>query len=268
MKVLLKLFFVFNTFIFLSSCVSSSLLPQTQNVPLFTKEKELQISTQITGRSAELQLAYSAKPHLAFMANGLAGNLQMVELGAGYYTKLSEKFIFESYAGIGEGSVNVKNTFYHIKPLFFSTTKEERCNINIFGTKFFIQPNIGYKYEENLQLSLSLKGSFWYFPKYYYYNELWRPDIHGEMEYIKTDSVNLKNTQCYTLEPAITFKTGGERLKFMTQLGFLAAINSENRTIRPLQNINNLTFTGKNGYSYFFIRLGMTFNFGVGKSQK
>lgn len=274
MNTVLRLFFVFNTFSFLSGCVSSSLLPQTQNVPLFTKEKELQISTQVTARSAELQLAYSAKPHLSFIGNGLIGNLQMADLGVGYYTSVGEYYVFETYVGIGEASLKKYHSIYHINfPTLYSNSGETRFDRDITASKFFIQPNIGYEYYDNLHLSLSVKGSYWYFPKYYYKTE--RNVIvgsQGRMGFVVDDSVNLKNVECYTLEPAFTFKTGGERLKFMTQVGYLISIDKTDK-ILPFRYITKSTnplntFQNKHTNSYFFLRLGLTFTFGASESQK
>jgi len=124
--------------------------------------------------------------------------------------------------------------------------------IDITTYKLFFQPNIGVKFSEKMDLSFSAKCTYWYYPNYYYNYERWERVKNSSgppsvLEYKET--INAKNATELTIEPALTFRTGGEHTKFMVQTGLSANVRTGKLNLDPYRN--NSTF----------IRLGVSMNF-------
>jgi hypothetical protein len=249
MKSIYLTFFLLSLFLIcLESCHTHTFLPQTQNVPLFTKDSQLQVSSALTYRSAELQLAYSPLNHLGVIANGFLGNYsRMGELGVGAYYSYDNKFITEMYGGYGSGynQAKIKKESFG----FNSLTQNGYYNydINLKTNWFFIQPDVGIRFNNKISLALSAKVCYWTFPKYYYYAERWESDhSNPSIVYLgKKDSINITNGKQVTFEPAITFKVGGKYAKFMIQTGVYMLNNVSKGSINPYNNFP------------VFVRLGM-----------
>jgi hypothetical protein len=140
----MKKFFAYLLVLFvLASCSHSYYIPTTANVPLLKEKNEVRATLSGGGGSdistVDFQAAYSVTNHVAVMTNFMSargsdedensrGNGSCFELGAGYFTALEEKGVFEVYGGFG-----------------FSNQRHE---YNSGGTadlsfrKFFLQPSI------------------------------------------------------------------------------------------------------------------------------
>jgi hypothetical protein len=144
----------------------------------------------------------------------------MVELGLGYFHPFSEKIICEIYGGYGYGNLKYEKFNLPDKTIF-GTVGYSNSKVDINAHRVFIQPNFGVKFNDRIELAISLKSCLWSFPNYYSDEEYWKRDDGGGYNHTRTvkDSVNLRNAVQYTYEPAITFKVGGKYAKFMLQTG-------------------------------------------------
>ncbi len=265
MNAFLKFIFIIIAATVISGCRTNSFLPQTQNIPLFTEKNQFQISNHASNRSLDLQLAYSATHHFAFIANGLLGNnenfifgnanhggAKMFEIGGGYYTKIKDKLFFESYIGIGDGY----NNDVHSK-LNERVNNSYRINYesNIKGGEVFIQPNLGIGLNDYLILAFSVKATYWNFTNYYYryehitYNGHNYPDVYENI-------IDLKNAQCYLLEPAITLKVGGKYVKGFLQAGAFFPLGYSPTKFNPYFD------------SKLLFRIGVTINMSFSKAKE
>lgn len=138
-----------------TSCVHYYYAPGSNNVPLFKEKNEMRIQAQystvgmdaISGEGIggfELQTAYAAGNHLGLQLNYFyagdsdpdygSGNGNYIEAAAGYFKPSKDKkLIFESYGGIGRGSV---------KSVYKSEYINEYAKTSF--TKFFVQPSFGF----------------------------------------------------------------------------------------------------------------------------
>ncbi len=74
-------------------------VPSTHNVPLLTEKNEGRISGAIGLNHSELQLSYSPVKHLGLMSNFYLGTPGVSgEYGLGYYNKIGNHFLIETYA--------------------------------------------------------------------------------------------------------------------------------------------------------------------------
>lgn len=246
--------FLFFVSIALSSCYTTSFLPQTHNVPLFTKENQIRINPSHSFRTFDLQLAYAPINHLGIIANThLTSRYNMTELGFGGFQSYDDKLILETYAGFGLSRFKAEITTHSRTPLGFNPIDDKEYVIDIYAHKYFLQQNFGLKFNEKNELAFSLKGTFWYFPKYYYDYEEWEyQNYSGTYRTLKDkDSVNVSKGSAITLEPAITFKTGGEHTKFMVQTGIC------------LPGTTDPIYPAPYRHTYAYIRVGISVNFGL-----
>ncbi|MCF8298748.1 MAG: hypothetical protein K9J13_14465 [Saprospiraceae bacterium] len=136
--------------IVISSC-NVMYMPNMENVPLMQEKGDMKFNLSTTNAQA----SYAITDKLAVMANGYkrtnswhnAGDLDslnweyksdrfLVEGGLGYYKQLSEDVIFEVYGGGGFGQIAFDNF-----DLDFDLDRKFSANM----TRYFVQPNIGYK---------------------------------------------------------------------------------------------------------------------------
>ena len=130
-----------------------------------------------------------------------------INLGGSYFKK-QNKLQFEVLFGAGFGNLD----FEHIIDVYI-----EDYEFNMSSQKYnlFIQPNIGIKFNEHLDLNLSTK-----FSQQNFYN-IKSNVVWGDYrdEYICDDFFfNKANASLYYIEPALTFRTGGEKLKLQVQM--------------------------------------------------
>ena len=150
----------------------------------------------------EGQVAFSPVNKLGIMANGLYKNSstseeddnyvkhKFWEVGAGYYEPLSDWGVFELYGGYGEGKGTAQDE-YLLGGTAFATGKYYR---------YFVQPGMALK-KEHFETGFCFRVS--------------RVEFY-EFEN-NTQNFNVSNT---VVEPAVTFRAGGENIKMDTQLGF------------------------------------------------
>lgn len=158
MKALLKTFKVAASFVLvitlLTSCTHYYYGPNSNNVPMLENKGDVRILAAAASAEEssgfELQTAYAAANHFGVMLNLYTatgkdessstngtntterGNGLYIEAGGGYFTYAGKttNWIFETYAGVGTGSI--KNQYGNA----------EQSKVGV--TKFFLQPSIGY----------------------------------------------------------------------------------------------------------------------------
>src|SRR5688500_3325714 len=104
----------------LTGCTHYAYVPNMHNVPLFRERNEVRLSgargtcSDMAGTSVtttEVQTAYSPTDHLGVTGNFIygksgedesgSGSGHMIELGAGYFHPITDRFVVEVYAGYG-----------------------------------------------------------------------------------------------------------------------------------------------------------------------
>ena len=253
-KLLSFLIIGFSSFL-LTGCYTTSFLPQTHNVPLFTAKNQVRINPTHSLRAFDLQLAYAPANHLGIIANIQATTrYYMTEIGAGAFHSSNNILVTEAYLGFGTGRLK-DSIIYHDFPILPSD--DRYLGVDIMAYKFFIQPNIGVKFSEKINLSFSAKCTYWYYPKYYYSYERWeRVNGSGPRSVlVYEETINSKNVAELTIEPALTFRTGGEHTKFMIQTGVSVSARTGTLNLDPYR------------YNNGFIKLGVCVNFELFKND-
>jgi hypothetical protein len=219
----LSLIILVGIFSLLTGCSPCYYVPNAQNVPVFSEKGQangalsFQFGPLSTG--ANVQLALALTDHIGLMANynhfsgrGESGTWygddysstsksNMGEAGLGYYHPFQNKMVFETYAGIGASEIN---------------TEYERWDgdgsSSVHTTCYFIQPSIAY-YKKNIRLAFSSRF------RVINYRDITYNSMLGEGA--KLGLIDLQQNPAYAFfEPAITFRAGGEKVKFQVQAGF------------------------------------------------
>ena len=194
---------------FTTACVSVY-QPNPVNTPLLEKQGDIKASLMIQD-GLHLQSAAAINNNVGVMFNAgyditsfkkasFNNNSKehfICEGGIGFFDKISENWIWEVYTGYGFGSFNVNrddHDFWDPSPI------EAQGNIG----RFFIQPAIAYT-TKNFVLSFALRSSYVTIFDYEASND-YRLAKYG-----------------YFYEPALTMKVGGEKFKFVTQMGLSMA---------------------------------------------
>lgn len=223
--------------ILFSSCVSNHFVPHAHNVPLFTEKKQTHLILAAGTSAIDLQYAHSFSNHVAAMINYKfqSKTPYCLEIGAGYFMPLGKKTVFEIYGGGGLGKYNYRGgnaRGENLESAFtpFGGGPGSEYDVYIKSYQFFLQPNIGIKSSEKFSLALSTKVNYWLFPEYKYFlkestSESYNNgNYNGSSTYVVTKNINLHNVNALTLEPALTIKTGGEKLTFMMQVGVYSTL--------------------------------------------
>lgn len=209
----------------LAACSPVYYAPSTQHVPLLTEEEEFTVAGGYSGSSsadgATIHGAYAFNPNWGLMANGnlffadeseenpSTGNGGHIEAGAGYFTKVSNKLVFEAYGLLGFGGVN--NRF----PLSVQDYPETNGEISANVLSFALQPSFGFK-SKYFEAALSLRTSMVNYS-----------NIRGDLMTQNRDQQAVGNQQDYLqnnktnllLEPALTLRGGWQFLKLEAQTG-------------------------------------------------
>ena len=205
-----------------TSCVHYYYAPSSNNVPLFKEKGEARLQAQYTAVAVdaasdddiggfELQAAYAAGKHLGLQLNFMhagygdpdygSGNGNYIEAAAGYFKPLkNNKWIFETYGGIGRGSVKsiYKNGF----------AKQDAAT---YFNKFFVQPSFGYS-RKHFSFALSSKISMVGFGvSSSSLTDEQFPDDHGYVESFK------KSKTYIWLEPGYLIRGGFENFQVFIQ---------------------------------------------------
>ena len=208
MKKLNKLI-IFAVAIAFASCSPKYYTPNTQNVPLISEKGETNLTLAGNGNQVEFQGAYGVGNNIAIQANGgifipadldngNGGSGKFVEFGVGYFIPITESLVFETYGLLGLG--NFEN---HLK-------ENSMGNISANILRVGIQPNLGFKSKYfsaavssrivNLMYS-NIEGNLIY-------------EGLGQVKYLEDNSSNL------LIEPAITLRTGFDKVKLQLQYGY------------------------------------------------
>jgi len=206
-------------------CSPKFYTPNTQNTPMLQRQGQINASLVGNGNQVELQGAYAATDHLGVQINGglfrpqeedngNGGSGNFLEIGAGYYSPLSESITFETYGLLGFGNFeNHLPSTLEVRP---ETTGEIEANILRYG----IQPGINYQ-SKKFGIGLSTRIS-----------QLSFSSIQGGLIFGGEDQVAYLNNNSNNLlvEPALTFRGGTEKLKL--QLQIVSSINTSNSNFR------------------------------------
>lgn len=199
--------------------------PSSQHVPLLTEKGDLSASADFvlseSTESVVLKAAYALNSHWAVMAGGgfhlkedtgyeaSWGDGTYIEAGGGYFTKVSRKFVYETYALLGYG--HMTNHFPQTVASYPNTDGIIRANLLTVG----LQPSIGFK-SRYFDAAISLKTSMLHFS-----------NIRGALITQNIDQQNPSSQQLYLsthrdnvlLEPTLTLRGGLDALKLQLQGG-------------------------------------------------
>lgn len=188
-------------------------VPAAPNVPMLTEKGDLLVDAMLSTGSnlsgTELQAAFLPTKHLGISLSYSWGHREgtdishvmdytRFELGAGYVMKIDKNFHFETYGGLGAGSIDN----FH-----YTGTSQVKLN------HFFLQPTIAVGNEhKTVQLGFSSKFSGVHFnvvdTLFNTYREPFSADQLGKL-YAQPFHV--------MWEPAITFRAGWKKFQFIAQ---------------------------------------------------
>lgn len=201
-----RLLILISAVIIFQSC-APVYLPNTRQTPMFDEPGEIQLSGYHGTNGFDIQAAASVVDHFAVMGNAAFAardsedstdyrKHHFYEFGLGYYDTFGEKGRFEFYGGYGGGKTEAQDSYFFVN-------NNEIVAKGEFN-RFFLQGNLG------LQTDV-FEGAFSYrvaWLNYYKFEE------------VRTGSTLYdNNVKEVFLEPAITLKVGGEKVKFVSQFG-------------------------------------------------
>ena len=238
--------------ILLASCAHVYYAPNTANAPLLSEKGETRINGLVAEGATsefsggELQLARAITNSFGVMVNGMTasrtdevtdwslwyptgshtekGTGSYLEFGGGYFKTLDERkrLLFETYGGIGFGSVN--NDYGY----------SDHSKVNV--TKLFVQPSFGYK-SNYFEVAFVPKFSFvdW---------TVKESQISGTGNKYVNDDLNVvkQNPHFLTFEPALLLRAGGRNVKFQTSLSISSIRSNQAYQMTNLVEDANLSF--------------------------
>ena len=243
--------------LWLTGCVTLY-KPNAIHSPMLKEKGELNASGSL-GLSGcgiiNLQSAYATSNHTAIMIDGMVHqrnsrsddssveklNMFFGEAGAGYFTTLGDKNngLFQCYGGGGYGKT--------IDKIKISGQPNPEVYAKYFN--IFIQPGMAY-ISKNIEVAFDLRANYvrLFDIHAYLYDqfEWWNSDFH----FYSDTAVDFMN-----LEPAITIKGGGEKLKGVVQFG--ATIPTINSSSYFMVNTSSMLLTPLIKFS-----VGIVYSFG------
>lgn len=190
-------------FVLASSCGPVYYVPNTQNVPVMKNEGQTNLSIGINSSEStdgyDFQGAYALTDKIAVQLNtdwvkasdeSSKGSGHFVEFGAGYYKKLSQKFVFETYGLLGFGSLKYEDNY------------DSPQEISAKFTRIGLQPSISFS-SKYFIASLSTRIA------HLNYNGV--SGNYYDVDYLKA------NNSHWLIEPALTLQGGFENVKFQLQ---------------------------------------------------
>ncbi len=216
------LFAIISTSVFWSSCVHYYYAPNANNVPLLKEKNDVRFQAQYSSGNNfsgyDVQSAYALSNHAGVQLNFFhaaeddgengSGFGNYIEAAGGYYHPSHNKhWIFESYAGLGNGWVN--NNYGYSE---FAKTGV---------TKFFIQPSFGFT-SKNFDMALSSKFGFVNI-------NVKESNLSNNHNSFDLDYINFLKTSkpFYYWEPGISIRGGFRQCKVLIQVTHTFAKNSE-----------------------------------------
>lgn len=223
----------------LSACNPKFYTPNTQNVPLISEKGETNLTLSGNVNQVEFQGAYGVSKNIAIQANGglfvpsdldngNGGSGKFFELGAGYFEKINEIWVFETYGIVGFGS------FENHLPSTTSENPETKGDISTSIFRIGVQPSFGYK---SKHFSAAVSSRF---------VNLSYSNIEGDLIFDRENQIDyLKdNSSHFLIEPALTLRGGFEKIKLQVQFGYS-------------WNLTNSNFRQDNS----LLTIGLNFNF-------
>ncbi|MCW3101682.1 MAG: hypothetical protein JWO09_122 [Bacteroidetes bacterium] len=208
--------------ILLSSCSTTMYVSNTVNVPLLNEKGEVKINVD----QNDAQIAVAVGNHWGVMANGFyksyesnenythQGNL--AEAGFGYYKPFRNNLVFETYTGVGIGTIDKKQTFTA------SDNSVYWASFSAQGTKAFLQPSLGYC-SRFFDLAFTPRLSF---VKYTHFKSYGYTDAQLAEDYL--DNNRLTNGIYMFAEPALTIRAGYKFVKVQAQYGLTMDLGPAN----------------------------------------
>lgn len=212
----------------LTGCSHYYYAPNAHNVPLLKEKKDTKILLALSSGDEfsgfEGQFATAVTDKVGIMANFFtassseedsneSGKGSMFEIGAGYFKPLGQRFVFESYGGVGYGGVSNKYEIGSSKVKF---------------SKIFVQPAIGFSTKGfEAILSTRLAGLNYHSVNYQAVESY---DLL-ELQYVNDHKFSV------LFEPALTIRGGWNKLKI--QLQYVISSNISNPELQQeIQNLN------------------------------
>jgi hypothetical protein len=197
--------------LFLCSCRNVSFIPAYQNVPIFTDKKQIRVEPSISNMGIDAGFAAAPVNHLGCMLN-IHGTINTfgIEPGLGGFVYF-HPLVLETYAGYA--FVQKK---YYSSGLFGDSTA-----ISMKANRFFVQPSIGFHFNDYFELAVSARLSDWEFMEY---------DYKHETIFLMESEKHLKSLHRLLVEPAFTIKAGGDRIKAFFQTGIYYDPYGENES--------------------------------------
>ena len=185
--------------------------PPTAATPLFTEKNQIALEGSYSRAGINFSAAASVSPQLAVMFNGQYNNGTQKEtiidkqpasgsygeFGIGYFKKVNDNFIFETYGGYGLGKL--ADTYQLIDKVH-----EESFKYN----KVFLQPNLDLK---------TGPVDFIFTPRFAYVFGNYTGDliaVNGVFNPDLSQKINF-----FSAEPTLTIAMGNEKLKGFMQGG-------------------------------------------------
>lgn len=206
------------------------------NIGHFTREKEFKARFLVGGATMQVQAAKAITGKFGVTADAMLGltGQQAYELGFVYYKKQGRTY-FETSVGLGYGHINSSVSNEPADPIALpSSSAYYYHRIQAEYTKISLQPSVFIPIFKNIDLGISLKGSFVQYPRYDYAYLLDDYRGSGYTGVIETDTISARNQSGFALEPVLTFKSNNKGLKFFMQMGgaFVGAFFKSN-TLQP-----------------------------------
>ncbi len=222
-----------------ASCSPKYYTPNSHNVPLLSEKGETNLTLAGNENRLEFQGAYAVSDNIAIKAdgslfnpkdedNGDGGSGKFIELGAGYFKPITDKWIFETYGILGFGS------FENHRPSSIYSNPGTNGDISANLLRIGVQPNFGFK---SKYFSAALSSRFVNLS----FNQIEGDLMYGgnnQTQYLRDNSSN------FLIEPALTLRAGFDKIKLQLQQGFSF-------------NLSNDSFK----QDVAFLTVGINFNF-------
>lgn len=209
---------LFTTLALMTGCGGYYYAPNMHNTPLFREAREFTGNLALSGGEnflgLDAALAYAPVNHFGLIGGGSIVGVEgrtidsslsysneeiasgyLVEVGAGYFTPISEKMSFEFYGGGGIGQAN-------------NWHEGEVCSSTSFS-RYFMQPALGFR-ANKISIGISARMCGLEFQKAKC-NGMIQDEVE-RIEYLKA------NPFSWLLEPAFTLRYGSSFAKFQFQL--------------------------------------------------
>lgn len=212
-------------YLWASSCSPIYYSPNSHNVPLLKQKGDARVGLHGNSTRLEVSTAFAVEGHVGLTLDGGmffpaddeqgdGGKGQFIQVGAGYFKPIGEKWVFETYGQFGYGKV--QNHFPSTLDSFPSTTGIIDANLARYG----IQPSFGFSSRFfDAAISARICGLSYF-------------NTGGSLIYDREDQVLYLRDQGtqFLIEPALTLRGGLEYLKLQVQIG--RSINVTNSDFR------------------------------------